>query len=288
MRKKIPKTEARTPKNYRRTPIANYYRAAKDPTAQSPFRRKQPKTNRRMMLFNIADIILLAIVIIGLIYSLILSHNPAIKADSAQYHSPAVYKTQIATLFSGLKNSNKLTFDESSVVKAIQAKFPEVRSARVELPFFSQQPVVWLNISPPAFSLVNSQSSYLIDTQGVAVARSSDIPTIKNKIVVQDQTSFEVKLGQQILSSDGVALINTVIAQAKQAKVPIAALSLPPRAQELDLRTSDQPYYVRFYLAGDALSQTGQFLAARHQFAKTGKSPSQYLDVRVPGKIFYK
>jgi hypothetical protein len=286
--KKTLKTEARSPKNYRRAPIANYYRAAKDPSAQSPFRRKQAKTNRRMVLFNIADILLLAVVIIGLIYSLILRHDPAIKADSVQYHSAAVYKSEIAPLFSGLKNSNKLTFDEASVVRAIQAKFPEVRSARVELPFFSEQPVAWLSISPPAFSLVNDQSSYLIDTQGVAVARSSDIPAIKNKVVVQDQTSFNVKLGQQILSSDGVSLINTVIAQATQAKVPISTLSLPPRAQELDLKTADQPYYVRFYLAGDALNQTGQFLAARHQFATSGKSPSQYLDVRVPGKIFYK
>jgi len=275
-------------KPLRRAPITNYYRADKTDSAPSPFRRKQPKTNRRAVLFNIADIILLALIIIGLLYSLILRGDPAIKTDGSEYHSGAVYKSQIAPLFSGFKNSNKLTFDESSVVAAIQAKFPEVRSARVELPFFSEQPVVWLDISPPAFTLINDQSSYLIDTQGIAVAKSADIPTIKNQITVQDQTGFKAKVGQQILSSDGVSLVNTVIAQAKQAKVPIASLSLPPRAQELDLRTTDQPYYVKFYLEGDALNQTGQFLAARHQFAKSGKSPAQYLDVRVPGKIFYK
>lgn len=268
--------------------MTNYYRATKDKTTPSPFGRRQPKTNWRVVIFNIADIILLAVLLIGLVYSLILRPNPHIKADSSPYHTPEEYQSQIAPLFSGLKNSNKLTFDEVAVVKAIQQKFPEVHSARIELPFFSEQPIVWLNISSPAFKLVNAQNSYLIDDQGVAVAKSAEFPAIKNQVTVQDQTSFKVSPGQQILSSDGVVLINMVIAQAKQAKVPIASLSLPPRAQELDLKTADQPYYVKFYLEGDALNQTGQFLAARHQFAKTGKSPAEYLDVRVPGKIFFK
>lgn len=268
--------------------MTNYYKATNDSAVPSPFRRRQPKTNRRAVVFNIADIILLAIILIGLVYSLLLRPNPQVKADITPYRSAGEYQTQIAPLFRGFKNTNKLTFDEASVVKAIQQKFPEVRSARVELPFFSEQPVVWLDVSAPAFRLVNDQSSFLIDDQGVAVAKTTAFPHLKNQVTVQDQTGFKVSAGQQILSSDGVALINTVIAQSKQAQVPIASLSLPPRAQELDLRTTDQPYFVKFYLGGDAQSQTGQFLAARHQFTKSGKQPSQYLDVRVPGKIFYK
>jgi hypothetical protein len=268
--------------------MANYYRTTKDNSSPSPFRRREPKTNRRAVFFNIADVFLIFVILISLIYSLLLKSDPQIKTDSTSYHSVVDYQSKIALLFKGFKNGNKLTFDEASVTKAIQQKFPEVRSARIELPFFSEKPVVWLNISSPAFKLINNQNSYLIDDQGVAVARSNDFPRIKNQITVQDQTSFKVSIGQQILSSDGVSLINTVIAQAKQAKVPIASLSLPPQAQELDLRTSDQSYFVKFYLGGDALNQTGQFLAARHQFAKEGKTPSQYLDVRVPGKIFYK
>jgi hypothetical protein len=275
-------------KNNRRLPMTNYYRAAKDNTTPSPFRRRQPKTDHRAVIFNIADIILLVILLIGLVYSLLLRPDPQIKVNRSPYHAPAEYQSNIAPLFKGIKNSNKLTFDEAAAVSAIERKFPEVHSAHIELPFFSEQPVVWLNISPPAFKLVNDQGSYLIDDQGVAVAKSEAFPGIKNQVTVQDQTGFKVSAGQQILSSDGVVLINTVIAEAKRAHVPIASLSLPPRAQELDLKTSDQPYYVKFYLEGDALNQAGQFLAARHQFAASGKTPGQYLDVRVPGKIFYK
>ncbi|MGH7156635.1 MAG: hypothetical protein ACREGG_00760, partial [Candidatus Saccharimonadales bacterium] len=87
---------------------------------------------------------------------------------------------------------------------------------------------------------------------------------------------------------DSVGFINTVIAECKHSKVPISSLVLPTTPQELDLHTADQPYYVKFYLGGDVLNEAGQFLAARNHFAQTKQSPSQYLDVRVQGKIFYK
>jgi hypothetical protein len=70
--------------------------------------------------------------------------------------------------------------------------------------------------------------------------------------------------------------------------VTITSLSLPSKPSELDLRTKDRPYFVKFYMGGDALTQAGQFLAARAQFDRQNHQPADYLDVRVAGKIFYK
>jgi hypothetical protein len=36
------------------------------------------------------------------------------------------------------------------------------------------------------------------------------------------------------------------------------------------------------------MQQAGQFLATRNQFNDTNTQPAEYLDVRVPGKVFYK
>jgi hypothetical protein len=63
---------------------------------------------------------------------------------------------------------------------------------------------------------------------------------------------------------------------------------LPPSAQEIDLYTSDKSYLTKFYLGGDVLQQSGQFLAARNHFKEIGEDPATYLDVRVQGKIFSK
>jgi hypothetical protein len=277
---------ARGEKTYRRRPLANYYRSDTR-TAQSPFRQKPGPSRRRVVLFNILDILLLIMILAVLVYSLMLRPEPTIKASLSDYHSDSAYAAQITPLLSGLKNSNKLSFDEAAAVTAIKHKFPEVQAAQIELPFFSPRPVVWLDISPPAFNLTSEGRSYLIDQQGTAVAETSALPPMK-LLTITDQTGFKVQLGSQVLSSQNVAVINTVIVQSKAAKVPVTSLSLPAKAEELDLHTSDQPYYVKFNLGGDGRIQAGQFLAARHQFIQDGQKPAEYLDVRVPGKIFYK
>jgi hypothetical protein len=271
----------------KRRQLTSYYRSKTPNPVASPFSKKTQKPRRRKLLFGAIDIILAILLLSALIYSLLLKPQPKVVINDSSYHSSATYKSQISSLFGSLKNRNKISFDENSVVQAIQKEFPEVQSARVELPFFSQQPTVWLNISKPAFKLV-SNGSYIIDSQGLAVAQASQLPRLNKLVALNDQSGFPAGVGKQILSSQAAGFINTVIAQCGRAKVPIASLSLPPLAQELDLRTTDAPYFVKFYLGGDGLTQTGQFLASRQKFAQTKQPPAEYLDVRVSGKIFYK
>ena len=272
---------------YRRRPLNTYYRAKNQESSASPFKRKPSKTNHRKWLFGVADILLVGLLLVGLIYSLLLRPQPRVETNNISYHTAAEYKMGIQPFFQSVKDSNKISFDESAVVKAIQTKFPEVQSARIELPFFSQEPTAWLYVSAPAFKLVSGGKTYIVDSQGIVVAEAASLPKM-TLISLNDQSGYTAQIGKPVLSSASVAFINTVIAQSKKAQVPIAQISLPPLAQEMDLQTKDQPYYIKFYLGGDALSQTGQFLAARQKFSKGQSPPSQYLDVRVSGKIFYK
>ena len=278
---------ARGRKNYNRAPVTTYYQSKAADNQASPFKKKQPRRSGHKILFGAADIILIILVLSGLIYSLMLNAKPKLEVSDLSYRKAGEYQAGIDPLFGSLKNRNKLSFDQAGLIKQIQKKYPEIQSVQVELPFFSQQPKVWLNISKPAFKLSSSGSSYIVDSAGLAVAKSQSLPQLKNLLVLNDQSGYSAGLGKQILASQAVDFINSVITQAKRAKVPVSSLTLPPAAQELDLRTSDAPYYVKFYLGGDALTQSGQFLAARQKFAQSAP-PAEYLDVRVSGKIFYK
>jgi hypothetical protein len=287
-RRKPPSQPGRGQKTYSRRPLTTYYRSKSGAEPLSPFKKKPPRRKSRKILFGVADALLLILLLAGLVYSLLLSPQPKLKLSDLSYHPAAVYQSGIAPLFDGLGNRNKITFNENSVVKQIQSRFPEVQSARVELPFFSQRPIVWLNISKPAFKLNSNGNSLVIDSAGLAVAKTQTLPQLKDLVSLSDQSGYSAELGKQVLASEAVDFINSVVAQCRRAQVPISSLSLPPAAQELDLRAADAPYFVKFYLGGDALGQTGQFLAARQKFAQAGPPPTQYLDVRVSGKIFYK
>jgi hypothetical protein len=276
-------------KSYKRAPITTYYRSNEEPGKVSPFKKKPPQKNRRKLWLGVADIILIVLLAFGLVYSLVLKPRPKIAASNLSYRSLSAYNSKITPEFQNLNNRNKITFNEAAVVKAIEKQFPEVQSVRVELPFFSQQSTVWLSIAEPAFKLQSGGQSYIVDSQGVVAARAADLPKLNKLVNVSDESGFETGVGKQVLSAAAVSFMETVIKQTQHAGVPISGMSLPPLAQELDLRTADAPYYVKFYLGGDALTQTGQFLASRKNFIHNpAQTPHEYLDVRVSGKIFYK
>jgi cell division septal protein FtsQ len=270
-----------------RTPVNTYYRGDSQ-QSQSPFTKRETKKPIKRYIFGLLDIVLLAAVLIALLYSLALSNRPKVISSSSAYHDSSVYQTAASQQLASLKNRNKITFDQKGLAEALQSRFPEIAAVQTELPLFSQRPTIRLTVAQPSFFLNSPGHSYIISAAGKAVASANDIPRVRDLQNIQDQSGYKVISGQQILSTGSVAFINTVIAECARARVPISSLNLPRTPQELDLHAKDQPYYVKFYLDGDALTQTGQFLAARARFKQGTQPPAQYLDVRANGKIFYK
>lgn len=265
----------------------NYYRSAEKPT-DSPFEKKERQKARSRLMSKLADYLVASVIVVAIIYSLIVSPSPTLKLSSEAYHKAAVYHDAAVQQFSALKNRNKVTLNEQQIITNLKKSFPEISSGSIDLPIFGETPMLRLNIAKPSFVLNSQGIDYIVNTDGVAVGLAAGLPRIRGLPTVIDQTGFGVQKGIQILSAAEVNFVNNLITQTKHAKVPIASLTLPAKAQELDLRTSDRRYYIKFYLGGDSLLQVGQFLAARHQFDQNGQQPAQYLDVRVPGKIYYK
>jgi len=269
-----------------------YYRSS-EPSGKSPFRRKV-RSKKRRFLSRAIDWLVVLIILAAVIYSLIVRPQPEIIASSNDYHSSEVYQDSAAEVLKKIENRNKLTFDEQDLAYQLKREFPEIAAVRADLPLFGQKPTLYLEIAKPALVLRGAEGTYgavsrlIIDTKGTVIGPQAEFPGIQNLALVADNTGFTARSGETVLSPSDIGFILTVIAQAERAGAPIASLALPKLAEELDLKTSDRKYFVKFYLGGDALTQSGQFLAARKQFDKTNKQPGQYLDVRVAGKVFYK
>lgn len=229
------------------------------------------------------------VILVGLVYSLIVNPSPVVTPTSTLYHPKADYQAAADKLTSSFWDHTKLTFNETRIVGKLEQQFPEITTATVSLPLVGQRPTVHLNIDPPALILKSAAGEYIINASGKAVAQNPNIKLTPSLPALVDQSGFKVNVGSQALSSDEIGFINQLIAQCQKSRVPISSLVLPAIAQELDLHTADQPYYVKFYLGGSNSSiQIGQFLAARHQFSLNHITPTAYLDVRVSGKVFYK
>jgi hypothetical protein len=270
-----------------RAPMTAYYRGSPNEES-SPFSRQNPKRRAAPYLYGVLDIILAAVLIAGITYSLMINPHPSIKANSHTFHSINDYRSAAESQLSKINNRNKITFDEQGLAAALKTKFPEIRGVQVELPLLSEKPTINLAIDQPSFFLDSRGARYIIDSSGRAVTEAKRLPNIKNLPQINDNSGFRISPGRQVIGGDGVSFINTLYAQCRQAKIPVSTLSLPAIPEELDLRAKDQPYFVKFYLGGDPLAQIGQYLAARHHFNEAGQQPAEYLDVRVPGKVFFK
>ena len=237
------------------------------------------------------DRLVVIVIAAGVVYSLLLRPDPIMTISSQAYHPTNTYRQATAKTISSLKDRNKLSFDEAGLKAALMRQFPEVTDVTVNLPFFGQLPAIHIAVAEPSLILrgtIGSAEDLVVDSKGTIVGPRSSFSSIKELPVITDETGFKTSVGKAVLSQTDVNFILTILSQTQRARVPVASLTLPKLPQEVDLRTSDRNYFVRFYLGGDALTQSGQFLAARQQFDRTNKQPQQYLDVRVTGKIYYK
>ncbi|MBI4034493.1 hypothetical protein HY380_01190 [Candidatus Saccharibacteria bacterium] len=266
---------------------SRYYRATTGSGSASPPRSK--KTAKASWLGRLADLTVIIAVVGLLAYSLIVTPQPTVKADRTDYHTLDSYRQAVVSEIQAIKYRNKLTFDEQSLGQALQAKYPEISTVEVRLPLFSQKPLVTLTVAPPNFKLAADHQLYIIDSQGSVAGLASQLSLKNEKLpLVTDLSGFEIALGQPVLTSSGVNFINQLLGQLKAKRISIAVLSLPAKGKDLHFQAKGEPYFVKFYLDGEPQLQIGQYLASRQHFKRSGQAPRQYLDVRVPGKVFYK
>src|SRR3954451_12904989 len=92
------KKAVRSPKigSNRRPAVTSYYRSKGSPEDPSPFSKKKPARRSRQILLGFLDIILVAAVLVGRGYSLMVRPNPKIIASSLSYHAVGDYQ-QAAT-----------------------------------------------------------------------------------------------------------------------------------------------------------------------------------------------
>lgn len=259
---------------------------------------KNPKQFARFWLQRVGFLILILAVTAAATSSLTLSANPEIvptadsRDSSAFLHSQATYQVAASKLIAdSFFNRNKITINTASISQQLIDQFPELSSANITLPLLAHRPIIHIQASKPAIILLTNNGSYVLDSNGKAVLPSERLSsTVQEKLPkITDQSGLKVTLNHQILTSSNVNFIQTIIAQLDAKKVGIESLTLPSASSEVDAKIAGQPYFVKFNLqSGDARRQAGAFLATQAQLRRKNITPSQYIDVRVEGRAYYR
>lgn len=233
-------------------------------------------------------IILIAAASAVIYWGLTLNSSAKLVIGGGQYRAAADYQRVVDSYISSVFDRTKLTFDSDSIVNALKHDFPEVDSATVELPIVGRSPVVRLDVSSPAAVLETDSDKFVMSSAGLIIDKTTNLLPIKGLPIVRNESGVNLGSGSVILSGLQVDFIRAISAQARRANINIDYFTLPTTARELDMHVKKQGYRVKLDLSRDPLEQMGSYIAASKYLNSRHISISQYIDVRVAGKIYYR
>ncbi|MBP7806974.1 hypothetical protein KA047_00570 [Candidatus Saccharibacteria bacterium] len=307
--RKKPQQEGRRqaqPKSGRST-VFSYY-AQQNPKTKSP-RRTADDTQRKLQpsesislgqgragaLRHLPLIITTAVLVIGIIYNTTLSTNAQVITDSVAesqtnfLRDKSVYQSALDELFSeSALSRSKLTIDTQELADKLIVMFPELADVTITLPLVGTRPVVHLQATQPALLLVSNDQAYVLDDRGIVLMDAKDLKTTQKLMTVTDESGLEIQKGSAALSREQVAYILSLRVQLSASKLNINKVVLPAQPQQLDVYIDGLSFYGKFLFSTDSRVAAGSFIAAKKQLDRTKQTPRQYIDVRIPGRVFYK
>jgi hypothetical protein len=151
------------------------------------------------------------------------------------------------------------------------------------------RPEVKISTSAPLAVLTQPGSSYILSTRGRLLLPASESNIDLSRLsILQNQTGVNGKAGEQFISPDETADFSILIAQFKADNDKGVVFLLSSLPHEIQAREQGKTYTVRFLLNNNIAGQYGALRATQNQLQKLGQNPTQYIDVRLADKVYYK
>jgi hypothetical protein len=261
--------------------------------------RNKQRSKLYSLLRHLPVMIASLVIVACIINELILSNSPRIILLSSTngkvfLQDSQIYQKAAAALFGkSVFNGNKLTVDVNGISSSLKNTFPELQDVSITLPILGHKPIVYIESSDPALALSEQNGIFLVNNTGKAlilVNKNSPLLNDLHLVLVTDQSGLRVSIGQTILPSTTVNFIQTITNQLMAQNIKVSSVILPAKASEVDVYITGTSYYGKFNTQeqGSALQQVGTFIAVYKQLAKHGITPTQYIDVRINGRAYYK
>lgn len=290
------KKQTRTITVNRSVPTSNYYRPARPAEKRYDFEDKAEKPNKKgLAVSKFINILLFGAGIVLIVFATTLSSSPDIqlKKESIQYYETSVYQNYARQLINqSISNRSKLLFQSNDFEAAMRAKFPEINQIASIVPLGGRDLSVLIAVSDP-FAVVSSGSDKgILNTDGIIVSENmvSSSEDLINIRFTSPQENFEV--GSRILTADEVKMLNELKTELQTftlkdgTKLEIEEVLFDVSTGQLEVKLKDKPFYLKLSSFSDANLQVGAVKATLKQLDRDSALPTQYLDVRVPNRVF--
>jgi hypothetical protein len=245
---------------------------------------------------HVGAYIVIVILVVALGFNLVLNSKPKVIVSgdaSATIASAntAAYQQKAQQLFGGSFSSRiKLTINTAQIDAAMQTAFPELESVTTTLPLVGK--TATMHVVPAKAVLADvigtGGSTVAVDARGVDISAStgSHVDTSLPRVI--DQSGVIAKSGHTVLPRSTVSFISAVLYQLKSQSITVTNVTLPLGGSQLNVSLQGVTYVAKLNLQEDPREQSGALAATIKSLVSQQITPSQYIDVRILGRVYYK
>lgn len=138
----------------------------------------------------------------------------------------------------------------------------------------------------PVLFWQTGNDKFVLDTGGLIVATASS--TALKLPVVVDTSNLPAKVGDRAVAPGFITFTTDVIAKlAPQTGLSVVELSVADTTNDLQVQTNAH-YMLKFDTTRSVDDQINDLVAVLAKLKADKKTPSEYIDLRIPGRVFYK
>lgn len=246
---------------------------------------------------QVPSLIALGAMLIGVVWVLGLSRSPRIIVRSVEGVSAqkdeSQYNDEVTRLWAGSwRNLSKFTVDGSATEQDILKAYPELAAANIQIPLLGRQATIELIPTTAVLRVESNGTASYVGADGKVLTDNLPNSSAAGMLVVRDETNVTFAPGDQVMPSDHVRFLLQLDAQLRADGVANPSLALSNQAaNQVTMTTPDHAYYVKFQADSPETVRraVGSYLAVRRRAESgAGARPGEYIDVRIPEKVFYR
>jgi hypothetical protein len=193
-----------------------------------------------------------------------------ISISSKEYINSSIFNNSIM-LLSSKKLGERLLVNPNVKDIKISKKWPNKIKIDYELKNLNK---VW----------VNGQDQYLMDDNGKLSVKISEI---SSELVIRNKKIYEVKIGDSVLLSENIVQIDQINDFLRKNEMYIKEIVMEEGLNDIEIMLANYKWVIKMSLDNQYANRITDLNRVLSDVIKNKQSINEYIDIRIPGKIFY-
>lgn len=185
------------------------------------------------------------------------------------------------------------TMNTQKLAAYLMARHKEIASVRVQRRPFSTTPTLALTLRKPVlmWQTKNDAAAFYVDASGTTFsfnAYGNDAELVR----INDESGVPAELGVPVASSRQISFLGQLVGQiatSSKGNIKLDKIVFPSSStKEIDVHLKDRKYFVKVYLERSARAQGEEIVKSIAYLEGKHITPAQYMDVRIPERVYYK